>query len=96
MYYTTYLTGHPSGGTVATEMDGYDKMWSGGSKVVKKMNDPLLLTYPASKEGDGSSSASSSRFKNARGPGGLGYDSIAKGERRALKSNQSASVKSLR
>ena len=61
------------------------KMWSGGSKVMKKMNDPLLLTYSPSEGGGGSGSAGSSRFKNVRGPGGLGYDSMAKYERCRLK-----------
>lgn len=59
-------------------------MWSGGSKVKKMMNDPLLLTYPPSEGGGGSGSANTSRFKNARGPGGLGYDSMAKCELRGL------------
>ena len=52
---------------------------------MKKMNDPLLLTYPASGEGRGSGNARDDRFKKARGPGGLGYDNIAKCEGREWK-----------
>lgn len=84
--YMHYTTPQLSGGTIASAMDIYSMMWSGGSRVKKMMKDPLLLTYPPSEGGDGNRGcAESSRFKNARGPGGLGYDSMAKCELRGLK-----------
>ena len=52
---------------MATVLDGFEQIWSGGREVTKKMNDPLLLTSPGA-------------FGKAGSPGGLGYDSIAKCE----------------
>ena len=44
---------------------------------MKKINDPLLLAHPPA-EGRGAGV----RFKNVKGPGGLGYDNLAKSEKR--------------
>lgn len=61
-----------SGGTIASLLDVCEKVWTQGSALVKKMDDPLLLvTQPA----DGGVT-----FKKAGSPGGFGYDSAEKCE----------------
>lgn len=59
-----------SGGTIASVLDAFDTMWKGGSAIVKKMGDPLLLKP-----------ASGSPLPKASDPGGFGYDSVAKCKR---------------
>ncbi|CAN0164556.1 unnamed protein product [Ascophyllum nodosum] len=67
------LKGGLSGGAAASAMDMCSEIWSGGWEAMKKTNDPLLLAHPPA-EGSGADV----RFKNVKGPGGLGYDSLAK------------------
>lgn len=57
-----------SGGTIASIMGVFEKVWEGGKSVMKKMDDPLLLT------------SSPDLFQKAGSPGGLGYDSLSKCE----------------
>lgn len=63
-----------SGGTIASLLDIFEQVWSGGKEVTRKMNDPLLLT-------------SAGAFEMAGSPGGLGYDSIAKCESKVSRLN---------
>jgi len=56
-----------SGGTIASALGIFEQAWSGGTKITKKLNGPLLL-------------ASSGALGKVGGPGGLGYDPIAKCE----------------
>ena len=54
-----------SGGTIASILGVFEQAWSGGLKVMNKLEDPLLLTPPGA-------------FGKTSGPGGLGYDLTAK------------------
>lgn len=63
----THAPRNNSGGTIASALGIFEQVWSGGSKIAKKLNNPLLL-------------APSGAFAKAGGPGGLGYDPIAKCE----------------
>ncbi|CAM9970325.1 unnamed protein product [Scytosiphon promiscuus] len=65
-YFFGKSKGGVSGGTVASVLGVFEKIWEGGRSVMKKVNDPLLLT------------SSPDAFEMAADPGGLGYDSLSK------------------
>lgn len=60
-----------SGGTIASVLNGFEQIWSGGSEVARKMSNPVLLTSPGV-------------FGMAGSPSGLGYDSVAKCKKKVL------------
>ncbi|CAM9235192.1 unnamed protein product [Ectocarpus sp. 4 AP-2014] len=57
--------GKSTGGTIASVLDIFEQVWSGGKAITSKLADPLLLTATPG-------------FGKAADPGGLGYDSLAK------------------
>ncbi|CAN0117239.1 unnamed protein product, partial [Ectocarpus fasciculatus] len=52
--------------TIASALDIFEQVWSGGKAITDKLADPLLLA------------AATPGFGKAGDPGGLGYDSLAK------------------